>query len=206
MGYWRFGSPGAFQVDQTDPNYERVLAASDVDDGASQTVLLSERLLTSFEARNAQVISSIQIPEDVPERRVVWKTDDYPPPQYANAAAATSVLESFVADCRGGRSDVDWNRDPKFRLELVSNGYPTPGFVALDTPNTMMCVPTFSQLPPGDQRLNEDALGSFPASSLHPGGVNVSRFDGSAAFLSDAIDLAVWRALCSSSGSDFADE
>jgi prepilin-type processing-associated H-X9-DG protein len=37
--------------------------------------------------------------------------------------------------------------------------------------------------------------GCFPATSAHPGGVNTLRIDGSARFISDSIDIAVWRAL-----------
>ncbi len=41
------------------------------------------------------------------------------------------------------------------------------------------------------------------ARSHHPGGVNASLCDGSAGFIADAIDPAVWRALSSASGNDF---
>jgi prepilin-type processing-associated H-X9-DG protein len=40
----------------------------------------------------------------------------------------------------------------------------------------------------------------YGASSLHPGGVNVGMADGSAAFVSDSINLAVWQALGSING------
>ena len=42
----------------------------------------------------------------------------------------------------------------------------------------------------------------YAASSYHPGGVNVGLLDGSATFVDDNIDLAVWQALGSINGSD----
>jgi prepilin-type processing-associated H-X9-DG protein len=41
------------------------------------------------------------------------------------------------------------------------------------------------------------------ARSKHPGGVNASLCDGSAGFVADTIDPAVWRALSSARGADF---
>lgn len=43
------------------------------------------------------------------------------------------------------------------------------------------------------------------ARSLHTGGVNASRCDGSVQFITDGIDLFVWRALASAQGEDIID-
>lgn len=43
---------------------------------------------------------------------------------------------------------------------------------------------------------------NIAARSLHPGGVNASRCDGSAKFYSDDINLQVWRALSTSAGEE----
>lgn len=44
--------------------------------------------------------------------------------------------------------------------------------------------------------------GSFSASSQHSGGVNTLFFDGAVRFISDAIDLTVWRALATRAGGE----
>ena len=43
---------------------------------------------------------------------------------------------------------------------------------------------------------------TFTARSHHPGGVNASRCDGSADFISDNIDEFVWNALTSAAGDE----
>lgn len=43
---------------------------------------------------------------------------------------------------------------------------------------------------------------AVPATSLHDGGVNVLMADGAVRFVSEAIDLGVWRALGSRSDGD----
>lgn len=45
-------------------------------------------------------------------------------------------------------------------------------------------------------------FGSFPATSSHPGGVNVMMMDGSVRFVRDAIDLGVWRGSSTRSGGE----
>ena len=42
----------------------------------------------------------------------------------------------------------------------------------------------------------------IPARSNHPGGVNVSRADGSVQFLNDSIDQDVWINMCSINGEE----
>jgi hypothetical protein len=46
---------------------------------------------------------------------------------------------------------------------------------------------------------------TFTARSHHPGGVNASRCDGSADFVSDSIDEFVWNALTSAAGEETLD-
>jgi len=49
---------------------------------------------------------------------------------------------------------------------------------------------------------NSVTLGSFPANSYHPGGVNVLFADGHTDFVANSIDLGVWRSLGSRNGID----
>ncbi|MFI4874652.1 MAG: H-X9-DG-CTERM domain-containing protein, partial [Blastopirellula sp. JB062] len=43
---------------------------------------------------------------------------------------------------------------------------------------------------------------TFPAMSMHPGGVNAANFDGSVSFVAETIDIANWRALTSTQGAE----
>jgi hypothetical protein len=40
------------------------------------------------------------------------------------------------------------------------------------------------------------------AKSYHPGGVGMAKADGSATFVSDSVDLAIWRALGTRAGGE----
>ncbi len=46
----------------------------------------------------------------------------------------------------------------------------------------------------------------FAARSRHPGGVQVTLCDGSARFVSETIDLAIWRAVSTSQGGEVVDD
>ncbi|TWT31676.1 DUF1559 domain-containing protein [Blastopirellula retiformator] len=47
---------------------------------------------------------------------------------------------------------------------------------------------------------------TFPAMSMHPGGVNAAHFDGSVTFVPSTIDIWTWRAMCSTQGSEVISE
>jgi prepilin-type N-terminal cleavage/methylation domain-containing protein/prepilin-type processing-associated H-X9-DG protein len=49
---------------------------------------------------------------------------------------------------------------------------------------------------------NNDSNQTMASRSIHPGGVNSAMGDGSVRFFTDAIDVTVWRAVCSSRGSE----
>ena len=53
-----------------------------------------------------------------------------------------------------------------------------------------------------DYRHRDDVVSSRPATSLHGGGVNVGFCDGRVQFVSENIDLAVWRALGTRDGKE----
>lgn len=54
--------------------------------------------------------------------------------------------------------------------------------------------------------LAADTFGAVTARSAHPGGVNVAFADGHVRFVSDSIDLSVWRALGTRDGEELIDE
>jgi prepilin-type processing-associated H-X9-DG protein len=86
----------------------------------------------------------------------------------------------------------------------------TPGSYQLTTrmaPNSAdgdvtKCLPDNEYLAPCVRK--DGALGQFTlaARSRHPGGVNTSRCDGSAEFVSDDVDLVAWRAHSTMAGDD----
>ena len=77
----------------------------------------------------------------------------------------------------------------------------------------MFSGPLFTQynhvLPPNSQVtdcLAVETFGAATARSAHPGGVNVAFADGHVRFVSDAVDLAVWRALGTRDGEEPVDD
>lgn len=64
------------------------------------------------------------------------------------------------------------------------------------TPNTPSCARS------GSGNLTPNNGGVVPPSSWHPGGVNVLLADGSVHFITDPIDIYVWRALGTRSGGE----
>lgn len=52
---------------------------------------------------------------------------------------------------------------------------------------------------------SNDAVQTIAARSAHPGGVNAAMGDGSVRFVSDEVDVTVWRAVCSSRGGEFTE-
>ena len=50
--------------------------------------------------------------------------------------------------------------------------------------------------------VHRNGYGWFAARSLHPGGVNIALGDGSVRFVSDTVDLAVWRGLGTRAGGE----
>ncbi|WP_337174716.1 DUF1559 domain-containing protein [Paludisphaera sp.] len=60
------------------------------------------------------------------------------------------------------------------------------------TPNLPSCQKDHPSIPPN----------AMTASSFHPGGVNLLKADGSAAFVKDSIDPAAWRAMATRSGGE----
>jgi Protein of unknown function (DUF1559) len=68
---------------------------------------------------------------------------------------------------------------------------------------TAPAAPRGTVYPPGTELSDPQIRGStFTVRSHHPGGVNASRCDGSADFVSDDIDDAVWNAMTSAAGGE----
>jgi prepilin-type N-terminal cleavage/methylation domain-containing protein/prepilin-type processing-associated H-X9-DG protein len=71
----------------------------------------------------------------------------------------------------------------------------------VSAPNSRSCsnVPFFT---PQSGLIGLDVYGSSPATSFHPGGVNVTMADGSVKFIKDTINLYTWWALGTRSGNE----
>jgi prepilin-type N-terminal cleavage/methylation domain-containing protein len=91
------------------------------------------------------------------------------------------------------------------RGDVYNDDIPCTMFMAYTTPNskTPDQMPTFCNYPYG---LNPPCIKATPsfnaARSLHPGGVNALNSDGGVKFFKNSINLATWRSLSTTQGSE----
>jgi prepilin-type N-terminal cleavage/methylation domain-containing protein/prepilin-type processing-associated H-X9-DG protein len=149
---------------------------TDVPDGTSGTLLMSEALLGA----GANVTGA--------------RPDDAPPRRYANVSAfhqavnvAPGGLAPPLADGEHANS-TRWigNRGSAWVWGLSY----TTSFNAHLPPNS------------GNPDLAAHGIGWFAARSAHPGGVNALLADGSVRFVADAVEPATWRALSTRAGGE----
>ncbi len=90
----------------------------------------------------------------------------------------------------------------------VFNDQGSPWFMAINTPNsgidyTLSCPATANQDPTMPCGAQNGTVGQqITARSRHPNGVNVCFADGSGAFITNSITLAVWQAMSTMNGRD----
>jgi prepilin-type N-terminal cleavage/methylation domain-containing protein/prepilin-type processing-associated H-X9-DG protein len=90
--------------------------------------------------------------------------------------------DEAVRDCMAiNPMDLQYQRNSNVGAPWLQGGHTTSNYFHVAPPNTRSCM-----FPPG--RI------STTAKSYHTGGVQVLRCDGSVSFVSQSIDLAVWRA------------
>ncbi len=158
----------------------------DMTDGSSNTAVLSETLLgLGIDTTGPQ-------PQDRKRQMARYGGGGMGPPgtgwtgppgdnpDLCAAAAAVSYW-----DGRRGMSWI-WGKEHV----VTFNTYATPNF---------LCA-----LLPAD--VHRNGYGWFAARSLHPGGVNLGLGDGSVRFVSDTVNLPVWRALGTRAGGEPAGE
>jgi prepilin-type processing-associated H-X9-DG protein len=151
---------------------------SEVTDGLSQTVAISERLVRPWS--NPRPSAEIMIRE--PKRYFWWNEVAYRLPGQEAAA---------IEQCRHHRTTV---LPQFFGMNLLGFHHATGGYDHLLPPNHPACYNG-----PEDMDVNFEAF-LIPSSSLHRGGVNSLMADGSVHFVSENIDAAVWQALGTRNG------
>ncbi len=153
--------------------YRRERRFADITDGLSQTAAFSERL------------------DDGPV--AVRPLDDLRSPAQRLLGFTPSVLngrgqeEAFAELCRHHRLEPVYGNQP-----ITANyglGFPSiGGYDHLLPPNTPGCAN-------GPETGYDSWSPLVPATSLHPGGVNLAYADGHCDFVSDSIDTKLWRSI-----------
>lgn len=103
---------------------------------------------------------------------------------------ASCRSENYINLCPRFQSGGE-NFQPESGRSWLSSGFRNTWYSHLFTPNSLTpdCAARSGQ-------------GAYTARSQHPGGVNLCRADGSVAFISQGIDLTLWRALATRSGQE----
>ena len=147
-------------------NVEGGVRPAEIVDGLSRTAAFSERIHGRHEVLGP-VDDPLGDPDWRPRRDTTYPiTVDPPTPQRAYEAC-----HSLPGPRGGNPTNANWFADM--------------GYTHQSTPNGPSCWP--------NSPLNS-LNGSLTAGSTHPGGVNVLFADGHVVFVSDAVDLEVWRA------------
>lgn len=150
--------------------------AKDVTDGLSKTVAFSESLLGDSASTNRAVVTP------------------------ANAYRFIMSAPLTEQSCAG---TAVWNFSDPRGFSWANGEYRTTLFNHALRPNdpTMDCMGVLMN--PGDKRDRlYAAFGWRAARSRHPGGVNVLMADGSADFVADEVNPAVWRARSTRAGGE----
>jgi prepilin-type N-terminal cleavage/methylation domain-containing protein/prepilin-type processing-associated H-X9-DG protein len=157
-----------------------------ITDGLSNTALFSEHLLGIF---NNPVVTL----SGANGKRGTYKSPVAGPPgSDPNAfVAACKSLPGTASSVRSIASGYNWTIGyPWYTTNLSYNHFGTPNSYTCANPSDT-ATGTWASL-----------LGSSPASSNHPGGVNVGMADGSVKFLKDTISLPTWWALGTRAGGE----
>jgi prepilin-type processing-associated H-X9-DG protein len=107
-------------------------------------------------------------------------------------------LDVFMSDC-AGTQETDM---PPLGVIQEAGYYEYAGYTHTFPPNHVGCwnSPPYDEVYDGTTNVTEWA--GIPATSEHRGGVNVGFCDGRLAFVSDAVDVDVWRAIGTINGEE----
>ncbi|MBX3442357.1 MAG: DUF1559 domain-containing protein [Planctomyces sp.] len=174
----RFRSRDPFNGFKID--HKQDVRPADITDGLSQTAAMSERLVGNIRydwPSNEQMMRE-------PLRYFFWTEKRYKNPDEEPLAAE---------QCRNHRIAAS---PQTLQMNTEDFKYSVGGYDHMQPPNQAACYN-------GPEDLEIDtSLRLVPASSLHPGGVNVLMADGSVHFVSGGVDAVVWNAAGTRSGNE----
>ncbi len=154
----------------------RDLRASDVTDGLSQTAAVAERLLIPI---SDNILTEPELRAD--PNRYIW---------YLSSGHQT--LDTLTHACRNDRLTP-------YPMEISTSGSAGgQGYDHILTPNEIGCQP--------DSSVTSGFYHVIPASSEHPGHVNVLMGDGAVRSVANGIELVVWRAVGTRNGNEVLGE
>jgi prepilin-type processing-associated H-X9-DG protein len=159
----------------------RAISLKHVTDGSAYTALYAEALLGDGDDNRIEDPGDwYRIPNMPPTTDNVYNS-------CSNSAVVSTAGNQFP--CRGR----NW----------VHGDYTTSRYTHIMPPNGRSCSRSSGSF--NAISVNEDGTATT-ASSRHPGGANMACADGSTHFVSETIDLLVWRALGSRNGDDVVGE
>jgi prepilin-type N-terminal cleavage/methylation domain-containing protein/prepilin-type processing-associated H-X9-DG protein len=176
------GGNGAFTIGQA-------LKMGDFTDGTSNTVFFSERSMGSGNNLSQAPPSRVDVITSPNRRQGLVPPDEL----YQECLAYVAAPSPFHFNSTGR-----WLPGSPF-----SNGWPFAFYSS--TLYNHVAEPNWRGFDCGNWSAIPDAPGEhaiMSARSFHNGGVNTARGDGSVAFVSDNINLAVWRALGTRNGGE----
>jgi prepilin-type processing-associated H-X9-DG protein len=133
-----------------------------------------------------------------PSLRVCGSASGFTPNVVPTVPAAQAMIEGNTLGCVN-------NKDPWGTRWANGNSYYT-GLTFVFTPNGgAMYQGVKHHLVTMDENDGAPTYAAITANSYHAGGVNALAGDGSVRFVSDNVDLAVWRAAGTVSGGESAD-
>ena len=176
----RFGLRDGVLRGSSRSGQSRLVLTRDIPDGASNTLALSERIVTLGE-NDGVLFENIHRNTTPGNFEVNW-----------NVVNPVMDLESFRSQCESATSFLP-QQLPLYRRRLTSTSL-LQGFNTVQRPNSRSCVPVAGGRVSG--------ILSAPATSYHNSGVNVVTADGAAKFVSESIDVSTWEALSTTGGNE----